>query len=205
MPRARRRSWSKASSTRSNWFMTCTGGSGAEDAVVGAVPVEVEQVHGQLDAAHAVGDGVVQLEDERRATLVEALHRRRPPTGAGPGRSPAWRWARPGRARRAASYRRPAGASGRGSRDRSWDRPPTGAGRSTSGWTAPVAAGGDHAGGAVDGLAEAVAIEGPVEDGDRGDRGPQQRVLLDGPHEGIGIAHAVVEVDLGHGERIVRA
>ena len=133
MPSWRRRSWSKASATRWSWFRTLHRRRLGHLAVVAAVAVEVEQVHGDLDAADAVGDGVVELQHQRGPVVLEALDRRRPPTAGGPGRSPAWRSARRCRARRGASRRRRPAASGGGRRGRSWGRPPSGAGRSTAG------------------------------------------------------------------------
>ena len=59
-----------------------------------------------LIAADAVGDRVVELQDERRPAVGQALDDVRTPTAAGPGRSPAWRSARRGRARSRSCRRR---------------------------------------------------------------------------------------------------
>ena len=49
---------------------------------------------------------------------------------------------------------------------------------------------------AVEALDQPVVIGGPVEHRHRGDRRPQQRVLLDRPHERVGVAHPVLEAHL---------
>jgi len=50
----------------------------------------------------------------------------------------------------------------------------------------------DVAGGAVDAVHDARAFGCPVEQGDRGDRAAQQRVLLDHPHDAIEVGHPIV-------------
>src|SRR5205823_13989543 len=63
-----------------------------------------------------------------------------------------------------------------------------------------LAQAGDLSRGPLHPLGEPLAVGRPVEHGDGGDRRAQERVFLDGPHQGVGVAHAAVEADLvGHG------
>jgi hypothetical protein len=64
----------------------------------------------------------------------------------------------------------------------------------------PLAHAGDEPGAPLELVEEPGPVRCPVEDGHRGDRRAQERVLLDAPHERVGVAHPVLEA---HGVVVV--
>ena len=162
--------------------------------------LEVEQHHRHLHAAHAVGDGVVDLLDQRGPAVGQPLDDGELPQRAGPVE--ALHGDRRGEVeqRRAASRRPPPWSSARGTGCRSWGRRPTAAGRRAT--AATTARWRSRAMSRVPRSifsCEPRRIGRAIEEGDGDDRGPQQRVGLDAPHEGVGVVHALLELHgLGH-------
>ena len=112
-------------------------GSGSRDVL--------DQRGGHPDQPDAVGERVVELQRPARPGRRRGPRRRTAPTAAARDRSPAWRSARRSRAP-SARRRRPARrASARGTCDRSADRPPSVAARSSTGSRPRAGAGGGSA------------------------------------------------------------
>jgi hypothetical protein len=160
--------------------------------------LELEQHHGDLHRAHAVGDGVMDLHDQRGAAVGEVGDRDGLPERSGPVE---------------ALHRHGLGQVEHGAlvavacgshpaevvvevevrvhlpawwRDRVRIAPH------------PLAHAGHQPGAALEQVAEALLVGGPVEEEHRSDGRAQQRVLLDGPHERVGVGHAVLEAQLTH-------
>jgi hypothetical protein len=169
---------------------------------VGGVALEVEQHEEQLHPADAVGHRVVDLHDHRGAVVGEALHERVLPERARAVEAGHRRGARQVEHRVVGGLAhpdatqvvhevevgvgRPVGRThaqerGRDALAHAWDQPrPT--------FQPPD---------------EVVPVRRPVEEQHRDDGRAQQRVLLDVPHERVGVAHVRIEtldvVRSGHG------
>ena len=83
MPSWRRRSCCSASNASPTARGARLGGVGHAARVAG-LALEVEQHHGELDAADAVGDRVVELLDDGRLAVGQALDHGELPQRAGP-------------------------------------------------------------------------------------------------------------------------
>ena len=129
-------------SARAGRARSASGASGIGPRSVAGSRSRSKQVHGDLHAADAVGDGVVDLHDEAGPPVGQAVDDDELPQRPGPVEALHGDRLRPGRGGRGASRRRRPASNGGGSRGRSWGRPPSGAGRSTAGSTRRAGAAG---------------------------------------------------------------
>ena len=158
--------------------------------------LQVEQLQHEPDASHAVGDGVVDLQDHRAAAAVEAVHQGALPQRPGPVE--ALHGDGLGHLQQVAHgavARHPGEAEVVAEVEVGVDLPPRRCQRQRVG-PHPLAQPGHHPTDPVEGAPQVLASHGALQHHHGGDGGAQHGVLLDGPHEGVGIAHAVLEAHL---------
>jgi hypothetical protein len=173
---------------------------------IAGVGLGVEGLEHQLHAAHPVGDGVVDLHDQARPAVLEALDDRELPQRPGPveglhadglgdveqvSQAPTV-----GRAHEAEVVVEvevgvdlpPRGREGQGVADD------------------PLTEADDRAAGPLQLVPQARTVRGALQHDDGGDRAAEQRIPLDGPHELVGVAHAGLEVQVlvGHADQFSR-
>ena len=169
---------------------------------LGRVGSKVEKFKTQLHAAFAVGDGVVQLLNERAFAAAQTFDQGELPQRAGPVE-----WVGGDDAGEVEQLAKVAGLGQRnvanvvlqvevGIVDPHRRREVGGCGLYA------LAKTGHHVSGALHGAHDAVHVGSLVEDGHVGKRGRQVRVFLHPPHQAFGIRHLVVEGGrVGHSQR----
>ena len=166
---------------------------GVERWRLGRVALEIEELQRQLHAGLAVGDRVVQLLDQCRLAAAQALDDRELPQRAGAIE-------RVGRDQ-AGEVEELAHRAGLRQRDPAhvvvdvevWVVDPHRRGEVRRHRLHPLSQPLEHVRGSLDALDELVEAGWPVEHRDVGERARQVRVLLDPPHQPLGVAHLAIE------------